>query len=628
MALLNVGILAHVDAGKTSLTERLLFDAGVLDRLGRVDHGTTRTDSSDLERARGITINSAVVSFTLGDVTVNLIDTPGHPDFIAEVRRSLRVLDGVVLVVSSVEGVQAQTRVLMRALARLRIPTLLFVNKIDRVGARYEELIADISSRLSAGAVAMNAVVGLGTRDARTVPLADSSRLTEVLAEHDDELLADYLTDRAPAPGALRRSLAQQCTRALVHPVYFGSAITGAGIAELVTGLRELLPSVSPTEEGAPPTGTVFKIETVSEGEKVAYLRMRTGSVSVRDRLSLHRIGRSGEVSEHSVKVTGIEVFRDGAARRVDTVGAPDIGRLHGVEDVRIGDSLGPVEAEPDDTHFSPPTLETVIRPRFAHDGPRLSAALRRLAERDPLIDLREEPGETSLRLYGEVQREVIQSQLELEFGVSIELAATRTVHLEKLLGTSEAVRAIDKRGANEFFATIGLRLEPGPAGSGVRYRLDVELGSLPAAFHTAIEQSVRAALRRGLYGWEVTDCLVTLTRSGFASPISTAGDFRDLAPILLADALRRSGTAVYEPVSDIELEVPPDTLGAVLGTLGELGASTRTVHGAIGTVEGTLPTAHLPELRRRLPSMTRGEGMLLDGPAGHRPVHGPPPRR
>src|SRR5215469_7087924 len=238
-AILNLGILAHVDAGKTTLTERLLYCAGVIDEPGSVDEGTTQTDSLALERQRGITIKTAVASFTVDGVGVNLIDTPGHPDFVAEVERALSVLDGVVLVVSAVEGVQPQTRILWRALQRLRVPTLLFVNKIDRRGAGFERLLGDIAGRLTPLIVPMGSVSGLGTREAAFIQHGgdDSgyrSRLAEVLADHDDAILTAYLDDqdgKAALPyGWLREKLAGQVRDARVHPVYFGSAMTGAGV--------------------------------------------------------------------------------------------------------------------------------------------------------------------------------------------------------------------------------------------------------------------------------------------------------------------------------------------------------------------------------------------------------------
>src|SRR4029077_17480649 len=222
MRTLNLGILAHVDAGKTTLTERLLYAAGVIDEIGSVDDGTTQTDSLELERQRGITIKSAVVSFAIDDVKVNLIDTPGHPDFIAEVERVLDVLDGAVLVLSAVEGVQSQTLVPMRALQRLRVPTLLFVNKIDRAGADVGRVLREIADRLTPAIVPMDAA-------------GDAATLAEALAEHDDELLAAYVEDAASvSPARLRLALAEQAKAGVVHPVFSGSARTGSGVETLM----------------------------------------------------------------------------------------------------------------------------------------------------------------------------------------------------------------------------------------------------------------------------------------------------------------------------------------------------------------------------------------------------------
>src|SRR5438045_6286269 len=237
---LNLGILAHVDAGKTTLTERLLYEAGAIDAIGSVDAGTTQTDSLALERQRGITIKSAVASFALHDVHVNLIDTPGHPDFIAEVERVLNVLDGAVLVISAVEGVQPQTHILMRALQRGRIPTVLFVNKIDRAGADDERVLHAISQRLTSEIVALGAARDPGTRGATFTPYGAEdagfrNRLAELLAERDERLLAAYVEDDSGISyRRLRDALATQTKRALVHPVFFGSAVTGAGVESLM----------------------------------------------------------------------------------------------------------------------------------------------------------------------------------------------------------------------------------------------------------------------------------------------------------------------------------------------------------------------------------------------------------
>ncbi|WP_381799798.1 GTP-binding protein [Streptomyces niveus] len=644
MTTLNLGILAHVDAGKTSLTERLLHAAGVIDEIGRVDDGNTQTDSLALERQRGITIKSAVVSFAVDDVTVNLIDTPGHPDFIAEVERVLSVLDGAVLVVSAVEGVQAQTRVLMRTLRRLRIPTLVFVNKIDRVGARHDGLLRDLAEKLTPATVPMGSVRRLGTRSAEFTPygandpaFSATGPLAERLAENDDALLAAYVDDPARLSyGRLRRELAAQTGRALTHPVFFGSAMSGAGVDTLIGGIRELLPATAGDEEG-PVSGTVFKVERGTAGEKIAYVRMFSGTLRVRDRLP------TGDDTEG--KVTAISVFDDGSSVRGASVGAGRIGKLWGLGSVRIGDVIGDPEAAgaAGRHHFSPPTLATVVVPREGSDKGALHAALTQLAEQDPLINLRQDEirQEISVSLYGEVQKEVIQATLADEYGVDVTFRETTTICVERLAGTGGAAEVMGKE-PNPFLATVGLRVEPAPPGSGVGFRLEVELGSMPYAFMKAIEDTVRATLREGLYGWAVPDCAVVLTRTGYAprqshahgtfdkSMSSTGGDFRLLTPLVLMEALKRAGTIVCEPMNHFRLDVPADTFGAVLPALARLRAvpHTPSAHGASYVVEGEIPAAETHALEQLLPTLTSGEGVLETAFDHHRPVQGTPPAR
>ncbi|MFE6779488.1 GTP-binding protein [Streptomyces sp. NPDC057702] len=653
MHTLNLGILAHIDAGKTSLTERLLHTAGAIADIGRVDEGTTQTDSLPLERQRGITIASAVASFGVGDLTVNVIDTPGHPDFIAEVERVLSVLDGAVLVVSAVEGVQAQTRVLMRALRRLGVPTLVFVNKIDRSGARERELLRELSARLTPAVLALGRVRGLGTREATSVAYgggdaAFRTALLDTLTERDEALLAAYVRDPAALTyRRLRAELAAQTGRGLVHPVYFGSAATGAGVAALADGLRELLPAARGAADG-PVRGSVFKVARGPAGEKVAYVRLWSGTVRARDRL---RFGAGQEG-----RVTSVGVFERGAAPRRAAVGAGQIGVVWGLAGVRVGDAVGaaPTTArEPDPgasgpgpavrpRHFAPPTLETVITARHGADGPALRVALTQLAEQDPLINLRQgRERELFLSLYGEVQKEVIQATLADDYGIEVAFRATTTLHVERLTGSGAAVEFLHQE-PNPFLGTVGLRVAPGPAGSGVEFRLGVELGSMPYAFVRAVEETARETLGQGLWGWEVSDCVVTLTHSGYAarqshshgvfdkSMSSTAGDFRKLTPLVLAQALRRAGTRVHEPLHHFRLEVPLDAVSRVLPVLARLGATPRpvVVDGADGTLEGEIPAASVHALGRRLAGLTRGEGVLESAFAGYRPVRGAPPTR
>lgn len=622
MKRLNLGVVAHVDAGKTSLTERLLFSTGALEKIGSVDAGSTRTDSLALERERGITIRSAVASFVIDDVSVNLLDTPGHPDFIAEVERVLGVLDGAVLVVSAVEGLQPQTLVLMRALRRLRVPTLIFVNKIDRGGARDDGVLAGIASRLTPRIVAMGSVTGLGSREAWFQPYgagdrAFTARLLDLLSTDDDALLAAYLQDEAAVThGRLLAGLGDRTRSGRLHPVFFGSAVTGAGVAELLVGIAGLLPPGDGDADG-PLSGAVFKIERGRAGEKVAYARLFSGSLRVRDRVELR--GRRE-------KVTGIGVFTSAGVEPRGCVAAGEIAQLRGLAGARIGDPIGVPASSAGTRQFAPPTLETVVAPLDPANKGSLYAALAQLAEQDPLIGLRQDElrGEISVSLYGEVQKEVISATLAREFGVEVSFRETAVICVERLVGCGAAVEFIDVA-PNPFLATVGLRVEPAPVGAGVRYRLEVELGSMPYALMRAIEETVRLTLLQGLHGWQVPDCVVVLTHTGYwprqshmhgsfdKSMSSTAGDFRNLTPLVLMQALRRAGARVCEPVYTFTLEVPAASYGAVLPVLGQLRAvpSAPDAHGGVCLLTGTIPAARVHELQQRLPGLTGGEGVL-----------------
>ena len=614
MKTLNLGILAHVDAGKTSLTERLLHTAGVIDSVGSVDGGDTQTDSLALERQRGITIKSAVVSFAIGDVTVNLIDTPGHPDFIAEVERVLGVLDGAVLVISAVEGVQAQTRVLMRALRRLDIPTLIFVNKIDRVGAREA---FDLHSLVPTGRVKH-----IGTRDASVVQGLDD-RALDILSEQDDTLIAQ-LVNGGVSPARLRESLVAQSKRGLVHPVFFGSAITGAGVGELFEELPRLLPTSEGDPEG-PLSGTVFKVERGPAGEKIAYARLFSGTLRARDRLD-------------AGKVTAVGVFHRGTAVENASAGAGQIAKLWGLNSIRIGDTLG--QENPRARHqFAPPTLETIVVP----DDPRakgpLHTALAQLAEQDPLINLRVDGvgQEIALSLYGEVQKEVIEATLATEFGIGVSFRETTTICVERVVGPGAAAEHLGQDG-NPFRAGVGLRIDPAPAGSGVRFRLGIERGSLTPAFAKAVEETVYQSLMQGLKGWQVIDCTVTLTHSGYTPPppygwsiwSSSAGDFRSLTPLVLMAALKSAATLVFEPMHSFTLEVPADASAAVNQTLARLAAVplATSARDGLAVLQGEIPAAGVHRLQQELAALTRGEGVLESEFARYSEVRGEIPVR
>jgi ribosomal protection tetracycline resistance protein len=649
---LNLGILAHVDAGKTTLTERLLYCAGVIDEPGSVDEGTTQTDSLALERQRGITIKSAVVSFTVDGTTVNLIDTPGHPDFVAEVERALSVLDGVVLVVSAVEGVQPQTRILWRALQRLRVPTLFFVNKIDRRGAGYERLLSDIAERLTPAIIPMGSVSRLGTREAAFIPYngADSasrSRLAELLAEHDDAILTAYLDDKAAIPPDwLHEKLAGQVRDTLMHPVYFGSAITGAGVEAALHGLAGLLPAAGGDANG-PVSGRVFKVERGAAGNKIAYARMFCGTIALRDRVRFGRgQGRDRDRTREG-KVTAISVFADGAAARRDEVTAGQIARLSGLAEIQIGDVIGTAPDGADQHYFAPPTLETAIVARDPRDKPRLHAAITELAEQDPLINVRQDDirQEIYVSLYGEVQKQVIEATLATEYGLEPAFRETTPICVERPVRTGTAEEFLHAP-ENPFLATLGIRIDPAPPGSGTAFRFEIGHESVPLYiyknkenFAAAIEQYITETLRQGLHGWQVTDCTVSLVRSQYSvpdgppatrGPLSGPQDFRKLTPLVVMEALKRAGTVVCEPVHRFRLDTPADTLSVLLPALAKLHAvpGVSATEGSWCTLEGDIPVTRVHELRQQIPPLTRGEGIMESSFDRYEPVRGRIPTR
>ncbi|WP_117190846.1 elongation factor G [Rhizobium terrae] len=610
MRTLNLGILAHVDAGKTSLTERLLFNAGVIDRLGSVDTGDTQTDSLEIERQRGITVRAAVVSFTIGDTAVNLVDTPGHPDFIAEVERVLGLLDAAVVVVSAVEGVQAQTRILVRALQRLAVPFVFFINKVDRLGAQYHLVLEDIARQLPVRPIAMSAVIGPGSKHVGVEaldPLAEPSftALCELLAENDDALLGDYLTapDRLTAE-RLGRSLADQVSKGLAHPAFAGAAMTGVGLPPLTSAIATLLPGRHLDPDG-PIAGRIFKIERGWGGEKLSYMYLASGTIRLRQYLDL---------PNGPARVTGIQVFEAGGVHPVTSFRAGQIARVGGLAGARIGDVVGDDLPSGGRSHFAPPTLETRVVARRPSDNAALWLALNQLAEQDPLINLRrnDDADEVFVSLYGEVQKEVIQSTLLTDFGIEAVFEESTVICVERLVGIGVGLEIIFKE-PNPFLATVGLRVEPRPEGAGNSFALEVDVGQMPASFYRAVEDTVSETLKQGIFGWQVIDCHVAMTAARHSSPASTAADFRQLTPLVLAAALSAAQTVVCEPIDRFHIEAPAAALSGLHALLAKSGAMTRDsviIDGA-ARLEGTIASAMTQAILQQLPGLTSGMGTM-----------------
>jgi ribosomal protection tetracycline resistance protein len=634
---LNLGILAHVDAGKTSLTERLLFEAGAITELGSVDAGTTRTDSMDIERRRGITVRTNVASFAADDVQVNLIDTPGHSDFIAEVERSLAALDAAILVVSAVEGVQPQTVVLWRVLRRLAVPAAIFINKIDRRGAAPAQVRAEVGRRLAAGSGArllpLTDVLAAGSPGASTtpVPLTDPTAI-DVLASGDDRLLRAAVDGPDVTEAMALRSARIQVGQGTVVPVAAGSALTGAGVPDLLATLPRLMPWARPATRSQ--SGVIYKIEHGDHGT-LAHCRMFGGELRVRD-----RVGAAGARPE---VITSLERSTPRGWAQASVARPGDVVRLRGIGSARTGGWVGEAIPGRVTRQFPAPALESVVEPVNPAKRGRLFSALRELAEADPLINLRvnEERGEIAVSLYGEVQKEVIADLLAAQFGVTVAFRPTVTVHIERVAGTGASLARISEK-TTPYLATLGFRVERAPAGSGLACDLEVERGSMPPAFFAATWEGVRAALAQGLSGWAIPDARVVLTHTGyyprqsamhqkFNKNVSSVGaDFRYLAPVLIHEALRQAGTVVCEPAETFHLEIPARALPAVTATIARLSGlitGTSAIAGALA-LTGTLPTRSVQPLLAQLPEQTSGEGVFTSEVTHYTPVTGPPPAR
>ncbi|MCX5400332.1 translation factor GTPase family protein [Streptomyces sp. NBC_00102] len=624
---LNLGVVAHVDAGKTSLTEALLHAGGAIDRAGRVDDGTTQTDTLSLERQRGITIRSAVAAFEIDGVTVNLVDTPGHPDFIAEVDRSLAVLDGAVLVLSAVEGVQAQTIVLYRALDRLGIPVVFFVNKIDRVGAAPEKVLEGIRSRLSTALVPLGHVHDPGTPSAGAAPCAwddpvEAERLTGLLADHDEDLLTEWLARNRPLGTRRLRAALGRLTRAGdVRPVLYGSARTGAGVRSLISFVTESL-AVAPGPEHAPAAAEVFKVERSPGGQRVCTVRMRTGTLGVRDRVSL---GGDGPAT-----VTAVEVFEPGGAVQRSRATAGQIARVRGLDGARIGDWLGCRPPARTTTAALPePGFETRVVARDPARQGEVHQALRELADIDPMIALRPERGAARIRIYGVVQQEVLADTLAAEYGIDVDFHDTGVVCVERPSGTGTAALYRGEPGHRHDY-TLAMTVEPAAPGTGVELVIAAERATLPLHVYGTVDE-YRAAilgylhtpLSVGPHGWQVTDVRITVTASGYVPPSPRAAGVRRTTELVVREALGRAGTTVCEPVDRFVLETPAAELSPVLALLGRHEAVPEAVRitGPLAVITGTLRKTEVETVRAGLHGASHGEGLLESAPDHYQPV-------
>jgi ribosomal protection tetracycline resistance protein len=621
---INFAILAHIDAGKTTITENMLYETNVIEELGTVDHGNTQTDSMALEKERGITIRSSPISFTYKNIKCNLIDTPGHADFISEVERSLSVLDGAILVISGVEGIQAQTRVLMSSLRKLKLPTIIFINKLDRVGANYTNVIHHVKSTMTNKVVSLYTALDQGTKHIRIKPIGYDdleSNLIEVLSLKNHDLLHDYIYHNHVPRDILTKEFNRQVMEGEVFPIVVGSAANQVGTKELLQSVLNFFPSNKLTSQGIL-QGIVFKIERDS-GEKRVYFRLYSGSISTRETVKIVSKDEDNKPYYRNFKVKLLSKLSDGKLVKVDNIQCGDIGVIYG-SDIKIGDFLGRESEKISIPEFTNPNLETSIIPENPQDISNLYKALKLICEEDPLIQISKDKvsGELNLLLYGEIQKEIIQSRLLSENNIRVKFTKTKIVYIEKPVKEGHSVERIGDEG-NPFFATVGLKVEPNLSSHSIVYNVETEWGALPQAFYNAIEETVYQTLEYGLYGWGVRGIKVTLTEVGYKSPISTASDFRNLTPLVLMNALYKAGTLVHEPINKFKISVPSLYHNNIISKLINAGATIfdqqeiKTIY----LIEGEIQASISEEMKQFIKNNTKGEGSYSSQPYTYKEI-------
>ena len=540
MKIINIGVLAHVDAGKTTLTESLLYNSGAITELGSVDRGTTKTDNTLLERQRGITIQTAITSFQWKNTKINIIDTPGHMDFLAEVYRSLSVLDGAILLISAKDGVQAQTRILFHALRKIGIPTIFFINKIDQNGIDLSTVYQDIKEKLSAEIV-IKQKVELHP-NMRVMNFTESEQWDMVI-EGNDYLLEKYTSGKLLEALELEQEESIRFHNCSLFPVYHGSAKNNIGIDNLIEVITNKF--YSSTHRGQSELcGKVFKIEYSEKRQRLAYIRLYSGVLHLRD---------SVRISEkEKIKITEMYTSINGELCKIDKAYSGEIVILQN-EFLKLNSVLGDTKLLPQRERIENPLplLQTTVEPSKPQQREMLLDALLEISDSDPLLRYYVDSAthEIILSFLGKVQMEVTCALLQEKYHVEIEIKEPTVIYMERPLKKAEYTIHIEVP-PNPFWASIGLSVAPLPLGSGVQYESSVSLGYLNQSFQNAVMEGIRYGCEQGLYGWNVTDCKICFKYGLYYSPVSTPADFRMLAPIVLEQVLKKSWNRIVRAIS------------------------------------------------------------------------------
>ncbi|MDY2639478.1 MAG: tetracycline resistance ribosomal protection protein Tet(44) [Ligilactobacillus salivarius] len=604
MKIINIGILAHVDAGKTTLTESLLYTSGAILELGSVDKGTTRTDTMFLERQRGITIQAAVTSFNWNDYKINIVDTPGHTDFITEVYRSLSVLDGAILVISAKDGVQAQTRILFHALQKMNIPTIIFINKIDQYGINLNNIYQNIKEKLSNDIIVMQNVTL--TPEISIKNIIDLDDWDPVISRND-KLLKKYIAGEKLTIQELTYEEYRCVKKGSLFPIYHGSARNNIGTQQLIEAISNLFCSEM-NENGSELCGRVFKIEYTDHKQRLVYLRLYSGTLHLRDTIILPE--------KKKVKLTEIYIPSNGEMIQTKIVCSGDIFIIPN-NTLRLNDIIGNEKLLPCNVwnDKTVPILRTRIEPIKIEEREKLLDALTEIADTDPLLRYYVDTitHEIIISFLGTVQLEVICSLLIEKYHINIRIEDPTVIYLEKPLQKADYTIHIEVP-PNPFWASIGLSITPLPIGSGIQYESKVSLGYLNQSFQNAVREGINYGLEQGLYGWKVTDCKICFEYGVYYSPVSTPSDFRFLAPIVLEQTLKKAGTQLLEPYLSFILFTPQEYFSRAYNDAQKHCAIIETSQSKNDEVifTGHIPARCINEYRNTLTLYTNGQAVFL----------------
>lgn len=545
MNIINLGILAHVDAGKTTLTESILYHTGIIKNKGRVDDGNTISDSMTLERERGMSIRSSTVSFTCNDVKFNLIDTPGHMDFIGEVERSLVVLDLVVLVISAKEGVQPQTRVIFHKLQELKIPIIIFINKIDRLGVNLYNLYEDISKQLTKNAIVMQDVMGVDedNNSHKEYVLEEvnfnNPRVQEHLLTCSEILLEKYVNNESVDEISYKNEYQRIFLQGDLYPIYHGVALRDIGTLDLLDVCtryfnknRDCLASLS---------AYVYKVEWDDKGHKRIYIRVFNGIIHLKNQVNL--VG-----NDAPILISTLKKVENGKVLYTDYLEAGDIGILHDIKELRVGDVLG-VPIESVSCELAKPLLSVSVVPVEDNKRSTLILSLQQLTYEDPHLEVMILPltGEIRLKLFGKLQMEVLTTVLKERYNLDVIFSDMITVYKEQPIGKIQASIWRGEPG-NYLNAGIVFAIEPLEFGSGFVYENKVSYGYLEKPFQNAVLEGINIGLLEGIHDKEIIDVKVTFVDAYYDSVCGTPSDFRKLAPIVIKKCLEDIGVRELEP--------------------------------------------------------------------------------